>query len=190
MAPSLVVMNARAATLGDGKLTLTGVLPNTILLLIGPRLVAGHAPTARLLEEWSANHSFAKDPPNATVSVLSKDSSGVADAVVVLERPKSRADTLTFDVRVLEGSLGMAPTVRCRCSSTPSPFLCSRSWPTAASEARPTTRPGTGRTATMRSRRPRPARARFHEQRNGHDALAAMKGEDRFFQQLMRSAVP
>ena len=108
MAPSLVVMNARAATLGDGKLTLTGVLPNTILFADRPVRAAGHAPTARLLEEWSANHSFAKDPPNATVSVLSKDSSGVADAVVVLERPKLEGDTLTFDVRVLEGSLAGA----------------------------------------------------------------------------------
>jgi len=34
-----------------------------------------------MLEEWS-DGSFAKDPPNATVAVLSKDGASVRDAVV------------------------------------------------------------------------------------------------------------
>jgi hypothetical protein len=36
---------------------------------------------------------------------LSKDGSSVEDAVVVLKSPKMDGDTLTFDVRLLEGSL-------------------------------------------------------------------------------------
>ncbi len=40
-----------------------------------------------VLEEWTlkAPNSFAKDPPNATVSVLNKAKAGVVDAVVTLE---------------------------------------------------------------------------------------------------------
>jgi hypothetical protein len=60
--------------------------------------------TEHLLEEWSVG-SFAKDPPKATVSVLSKDGASVRDAVVELKVPLLEGDRLTFDVRVLEGDL-------------------------------------------------------------------------------------
>lgn len=52
--------------------------------------------------------SFAKNPPNATVSVFSKDGSTVSDLVVTLNTAKLDGDKLTFDVQVLEGSLGNA----------------------------------------------------------------------------------
>ena len=69
---SLIVMNARGATLQGDKLVLTGVAPNSILFADRPVRAAGHALTAHVLEEWSPANpdkdSFAKDPPNATVS--------------------------------------------------------------------------------------------------------------------------
>lgn len=103
--PALIVLNSRGATLKDGKLVLTGVAGNSIIFADRPVRAAGHALTAHLLEEWSAGDSFAKDPPNATVSVLSKAGDDVQDAVVTLRAPKLEGDTLTFDVTVLEGSL-------------------------------------------------------------------------------------
>jgi hypothetical protein len=107
--PSLIVMNARAATLEGTQLTLTGVAPNSIMFADRPVRAAGHALTTHLLEEWSpgdeSSDSFAKDPPNATVSAFSKDGSVIRDAVVVLKAPKLEGDKLTFDVQVLEGSL-------------------------------------------------------------------------------------
>ncbi len=108
MEPSLIVMNARGATLEGDKLTLNGVSSNSIMFADRPVRAAGHALTAHLLEEWSDNGSFAKDPPNATVSVLNKNGSSVQDAVVVLKAPKLEGDRLTFDVDVLEGSLASA----------------------------------------------------------------------------------
>ena len=66
--PSLIVMNARGAALEGGKLTLNGVLPNSIMFADRPVRAAGHALTAHLLEEWSSNDSSARRP-NATVSV-------------------------------------------------------------------------------------------------------------------------
>ena len=62
---SLIVMNARGATLDGGKLTLTGVSPNSIMFADRPVRAAGHALTALLVQEWSGDASFAKDPPNA-----------------------------------------------------------------------------------------------------------------------------
>jgi hypothetical protein len=108
MEPALIVLNARSATLEGGKLTLSGVSPNAIMFADRPVRAAGHALTAHLLEEWNSADSFGKDPPNATVSVLSRDGSSVQDAVVVLKAPKLAGDQLTFDVDVLEGKLGGA----------------------------------------------------------------------------------
>jgi hypothetical protein len=107
--PSLIVMNSRGATLQGGKLTLTGVSANSIIFADRPVRSAGHALTAHLIEEWAAgSDSFAKDPPNATVSVFTKDGAGVRDAVVVLKTPKLEGDRLAFDVQVLEGDLAGA----------------------------------------------------------------------------------
>jgi hypothetical protein len=107
--PSLIVMNSRGANLQGGKLTLVGVTPTSIVFADRPVRSAGHDLTSRLLEEWSpaeqGSDSFAKDPPNATVSVFAKDGSGIRDAVVVLKSPKLDGDRLTFDVDVLEGDL-------------------------------------------------------------------------------------
>ena len=105
--PSMIVLNAKGAKLAAGKLTLEGISPNAIVFADRPVRAAGHAMVAHLLEEWSAASadSFAKAPPNATVSALNKASAGVVDAVVVLKSPKLEGDKLTFDVDVLEGDL-------------------------------------------------------------------------------------
>lgn len=104
--PALIVLNSKGASLKDGKLVLTGIAPNSIMFADRPVRAAGHVLTAHLLEEWTVGKdSFAKDPPNATVSVLSKDGSDVLDAVVTLTTPTLAGDDLTFDVAVLEGSL-------------------------------------------------------------------------------------
>jgi len=107
LVPSMIVLNARGAKLEGQKLVLEGISPNAIIFADRPIRSAGHALTAHLLEEWSdkAPDSFAKTPPNATVSAFSKSKAGVVDAVVVLKSPKLEGDRLTFDVDVLEDNL-------------------------------------------------------------------------------------
>jgi hypothetical protein len=111
--PSLIVLNSRGATLQGDVLTLTGVTPNSIVFADRPVRAAGHALTADIIAEWGTgtsgggtadNASFAKDPPNATVSVFSKDGT-VKDAVVVLKNPKLEGEKLTFNVQTLEGDI-------------------------------------------------------------------------------------
>lgn len=106
--PSLFVLNSRGAALQGDTLVLTGVSPSSIIFADRPVRSAGHQPTADVIAEWgSGEDSFAKNPPNATVSVLGKDGS-VRDAVVVLKNPKLDGDKLTFNVQTLEGDLAGA----------------------------------------------------------------------------------
>ena len=86
---------------------LDGVLPTATLFTSRPVRTVGHMATPEMVEIWRTG-SFAKDPPNATASVFSKDGSSVADVVVVLKAAKLEGEKLTFDVAVLEGSLGKA----------------------------------------------------------------------------------
>jgi hypothetical protein len=103
--PSLFVLNSRGATLQGDTLTLTGVMPHSIIFADRPVRSAGHQLTSDIIADWGAgDDSFAKNPPNATVSVFSKEGS-VKDAVVVLKSPKLDGDKLTFNVQVLEGDL-------------------------------------------------------------------------------------
>jgi hypothetical protein len=107
MVPSLFVMNAHGASLQGQTLTLAGVSPTSIVFADRPVRAAGHLPTEALLEEWTTG-DFAKDAPNATVSVLGKDGVSARDVVVELKSPHIEGDRLTFDVRVLEGDLAGA----------------------------------------------------------------------------------
>src|SRR5262245_19929103 len=107
--PSLIVFNARGASLQGGKLVLNGITPSSIIFADRPVRAAGHDTTAHIVEDWDkGSDNFAKDPPNATVSAFTKDGAGVKDAVVVLKAPKLDGDKLTFDVDVLEGDLNGA----------------------------------------------------------------------------------
>ncbi|MBM3544562.1 MAG: hypothetical protein FJX44_08690 [Alphaproteobacteria bacterium] len=109
MIPSLAVINARGATLEGNTLTLTGVGPNSIVFADRPVRAAGHVLTSHFIKEWDEGQdSFAKNPPNATISVLSNEGDAVVDAVVTLKTPKLDGDKLTFNVSVLEGDLSGA----------------------------------------------------------------------------------
>ena len=108
--PSMFVLNAKAAKVSGTTLTLDGIAANAIVFADRPVRAAGHVLTAHLLEEWTAAapDSFAKDPPNATVSVLNKAKGSVADIVVVLRQPKLDGDKLTFEITPIEGDLSQA----------------------------------------------------------------------------------
>jgi hypothetical protein len=101
---AMIVLNARRAKLASSTLTLDGVAPVATLFASRPVRSAGHMQVASLVDLWSTG-SFAKDPPNATVSAFARDGSRVTDAVVTLRTPKIAGDKLSFDVAVLEGSL-------------------------------------------------------------------------------------
>ena len=115
---SLFVLNARGATLADGKLTLTGASPNSIVFADRPVRAAGHVETAQFVETWRAGEDqFNIDPPNATISVLSGADGSVADAVVTISTPVLEGDNLT-STRSCSKAPSPAPPARRRSSST------------------------------------------------------------------------
>jgi hypothetical protein len=103
----LIVLNAQGASLSGRTLALQAPLPSAILFADRPARKAGHIATKEVVELWTTG-SFAKDPPNATVSAFRADGSAVSDAVVVLKHPRLEGETLAFEVDVLEGDLGKA----------------------------------------------------------------------------------
>jgi len=107
--PTLVVVNADGAKLEGNTLTLTGVQKSSIIFADRPARAAGHVPTSEFIKSWDeGKDSFAKDPPNATVSVLGGSGADIKDAVVELKSPKLDGDNLVFEVTVLEGNLDKA----------------------------------------------------------------------------------
>ena len=101
------MLNARSAKLDGQKLCSRAFRPAPPLFTSRPVRTVGHMVTPDMVAIWHTG-SFVKDPPNATVSVFSKDGSSVSDAVVELTSAKLEGERLTFDVQVLEGSLGKA----------------------------------------------------------------------------------
>ena len=101
----LFVQNASSMSYANGKLTLKGVSPITVFFSDRPERIAGNMATSAFVPFWSdGKDSFAKDNPNANLSVLEKDKVN-ADIVVTLSNPVLKGDELSYDVKVLEGSM-------------------------------------------------------------------------------------
>jgi hypothetical protein len=104
IADFLFVQNAKGIVYADGKLTLKGVSPATVMFADRPERIATHMATAKFVPFWSeGKDSFLKDPPNAALSFL--EDGEMEDAVVVLRDPVLAGDDLSFQVKVLEGKI-------------------------------------------------------------------------------------
>ncbi len=106
-AESLLVLNAKGAKLEGKTLTLDAPAKSGIVFTDRPARHAGYLPLGEILALWT-NGSFAKDPPNATISAFAEDGGQMADAVVTLMNPRVSGDKITFDVAVLEGNIDKA----------------------------------------------------------------------------------
>ena len=100
----LFVQNAKDVRFKEGKLVLQGVNPVTVCFTDRPARLAGHMQTSKFVPLWSkGKDSFVKDNPNATLSVFSGNN--VSDLVVELSNPQLSGNDLTYDARLLEGTL-------------------------------------------------------------------------------------
>ena len=105
--PSMFVLNARAARLQDNKLILEGIAPSVIVFADRPVRSAGHAMLSHVLEEWTlkAPNSFAKDPPNATLSVYEADKEANTLTVIEISKPVVEGRDLVYNYKLLEGKV-------------------------------------------------------------------------------------
>jgi hypothetical protein len=100
----LFVQNAKNVTINKGRLILRGVNPVIVCVTDRPARLAGHMLTSKFVPLWSqGKDSFLKDNPNATLSVFHGDK--VSDLVVELSNPQLSGNDLSYDVKVLEGTL-------------------------------------------------------------------------------------
>ena len=100
----LFVQSAEGAAISNGKMTLKKISATTIFFSDRPERIAGHLTTKDFVPFWSeGNDSFASNPPNATLSVLQESKMG--DVVLELRNPNLADDELSYDVKILEGTL-------------------------------------------------------------------------------------
>ncbi len=100
----LFVQTAEGFSHENGRITLRGVNPLTISFSDRPDRIAGHMPTSKFVPMWSQGaDSFFSNPPNATLSVFRGDA--VSSTVVVLRNPRRVGEDLSYEVKVLEGTL-------------------------------------------------------------------------------------
>lgn len=103
----LFVQSAAGMHYADGKLTLTGVSPVTVLFSDRPERIAGHMTTAEFIPFWSeGDDSFASNPPNADLSILEGDA--MDNIVLTLRDPTLAGGQLSYRVEVLEGEVPAA----------------------------------------------------------------------------------
>jgi hypothetical protein len=101
---ALFVQSAAGMAYEDGRLSLYGVAPTTLLFSDRPQRVTGHVPTEEFLDSWGeGDDSFADDPPNAVLSTFSDDE--VNDVAVVLQDPALDGDRFSYQVEILDGEM-------------------------------------------------------------------------------------
>jgi hypothetical protein len=89
---------------GTNMLSLVGISPITLFFADRPQRVAGNMKTNAFVPFWGqGTDSFAKDPPNADISIIEGDV--MRQVVVELQDPILNGDVLHYRVKTLQGEI-------------------------------------------------------------------------------------
>jgi len=103
----MFVQNAKDVSFTDDKMTLKGISGTTLLFSDRPDRIAGHMTTADFAKNWNmGKDSFKIDNPNAALAIFGEKEPN--DVVVELSNPVLENDSLTYDIKVLEGTIPKA----------------------------------------------------------------------------------
>ncbi len=101
---ALFVQNSRTMSYADGNLTLHDIPPTVIIFSDRPERLTGHLPVEEFVDTWGdGDNSFADDPPNAVLSIISEDE--VNDIVVILSNPVLDGADLQYSIEVTDGEM-------------------------------------------------------------------------------------
>ena len=101
---ALFVQSAAGMAYEDGRLTLNGIAPTTLMFSDRPQRVTAHVLSQEFLDSWGdGDNSFAEDPPNAVLSTFADDH--VNDVVVTLKDPALDGDRMSYQVEILDGDM-------------------------------------------------------------------------------------
>jgi hypothetical protein len=104
------VQTAQKIDYKDGVMTLYGVPAQTVFFTDRPGRVVGNIGTEAFTAKWTTDrgpNGFAKDPPNAAVTVF--EPGGAKTAIVELRNPRLNGNNLSYDVKVLQGIASAVP---------------------------------------------------------------------------------
>jgi hypothetical protein len=107
----MFVQSAESLKADDKTLRLVNVSPQTIYFSDRPQRVAGHLTMPAYLEEWTAAagpNNFAKDPPNATLSVYEAGQRTNSLVVVTISQPVVEGKDIVYRYRLVEGKMPTA----------------------------------------------------------------------------------
>jgi hypothetical protein len=102
----LLVQTAKGLTFdtATSTLSLIDVSPITLFFADRPERIAGNMKTTAFIPFWSqGKDSFAKDPPNADVSIIEGET--MRQVVAELKDPILEGNTLRYKVKILQGSM-------------------------------------------------------------------------------------
>jgi hypothetical protein len=105
----LFVQNATGITYdkAKGTLRMKNVARSTLFFTDRPVRMAGHYHTRdEFLPAWSEGpDSFAKNPPNATLSMLEVGKADLQNVVINLKNPRMQGKDLLYDITIIEGTM-------------------------------------------------------------------------------------
>ena len=102
----MFVQIARSVTSDQTTLTLEDVSPSTLYFSDRPERVVGHMTTDQFVQQWTEGpNSFSEDPPNAVLSYVGSAEDTPSDAVVILRDPVASGTTLSYSIKVLDGTV-------------------------------------------------------------------------------------
>ena len=90
-----------------GTLRMKNIGRSTLFFTDRPVKMAGHYHTRdEFLKLWSEGpDSFAKNPPNATLSMLEVGQADLQNAVINLKNPRMQGTDLIYDITIIEGTV-------------------------------------------------------------------------------------
>ncbi len=105
----LFVQNASGIEFDKSKgvLRMKNIARSTLFFTDRPVRMAGHYHTRdEFLPLWSEGpDSFAKNPPNATLSMLQVGKADLQNAVINLRNPRMQGKDLLYDISIIEGTV-------------------------------------------------------------------------------------
>jgi len=93
-----------------GTLRLKDIAASTLFFADRPVRMAGHYHTRdEFLPMWSEGpDSFAKNPPNATLSLLEVGNPDLKNVVINIRNPRLHGKDLVYDIKIIEGTMPQA----------------------------------------------------------------------------------
>lgn len=100
----LFVQSVYEGNFNGKELSLDKISAQTLYFSDRPARKVGHIPTTQFIKLWNeGSNSFKADPPNATLTITTKDK--IVNAVIELMNPRLKGTKLVYDVKIIEGTI-------------------------------------------------------------------------------------